>query len=97
MKNDLWKPMGLCLLFIFLFSSSPSFSQTKETESSHKDSAKQNHGTLKVEELPAPNPKVMETLQQIGNKAGKEFSKATGKAANAVNQAVRENKPSGNK
>lgn len=85
------------ILLIFLFSSSPGFSQTEEAESSHKDSAKHKHVDRKVENLPGPISKVMGILRRIGNTVGKEFSKATGKAANAVKKTVRENIPSCNK
>lgn len=97
MTINLWKVTGPCMLFIFIFSSSTIFSQTTESKSSHKDSAKQSHVDLKVEDLPQPIPKALDTLKRMGNNVGEEISKATSKAAEVVNKAVREGKPSGTK
>jgi hypothetical protein len=97
MTNNLWKKTVLCILFIVSFSGSPIFSQTTEPESSRKDSSAQNHVDVKVDDLPQPIPKMLDTLKRIGNDVGNEISKATSTATEAVNKAVRADKPSDNK
>lgn len=81
MTNRLWKLMGVCILFIFLFPGHPTFSQSKKAESSLKDSSKQHQVDLKTDDLPASIPEVMDTLQGIGHYVGQEISKAASKAS----------------
>lgn len=57
-----------------------------------QESTSQNQIDLKIEDLPQPVPKMLDTLKRIGNDVGNEISKATGKAAEAVNKAVRPEK-----
>jgi hypothetical protein len=97
MTHNLWKKTGICLLLAFLCYEDPSFSQSTEPESSPQESTSQNHIDLKIEDLPQPVPKMLDTLKRIGNDVGNEISKATGKAAEAVNKAVRTEKPSNTK
>lgn len=97
MTHNLFKKTGLCILLTFVFYGDPSFSQSTEPGSSPQESSSPNHIDLKIEDLPHPIPNMLDTLKRIGNDVGNEISKATGKAAEAVNKAVRPEKPSNNK
>jgi hypothetical protein len=97
MINNLWQVTGPGILFIFLISGWPIFSQTTDPKSSHKDSSAQNPVDAKVDHLPQPIHKVMDTLQRIGNDVGEEISKGAGRATEVVNKAVRETRFSGKK
>jgi len=97
MTDNPWKVTSSHMLFIFLCSDAPIFSQTTEPKCSHKDSSAQYLGGGKADDLPQSISKVMDTFKQIGNGVGEEISKAESKAAKVVNKAVREDKSSGNK
>lgn len=96
MTRNLWKK-GLGILLIFLIYASQGLSQETEPESLRPESSAQNYIDLKVDDLPQPVPKMLDTLKRIGNDVGNEISKAPSKATEAVNKAVQADKPSDNK
>ena len=85
---------ALCtgILFLLLFSGVPDESQATE-KNSHKESSEPKHSGVKIDDLPQPIPKVLDTLKRIGNNVGEEISKAGSKTANAVKKAVQTDEP----
>jgi hypothetical protein len=75
----------------------PIFFQTTDPKSSHKDYSSQNRVYENIDNLPQPIPKVMDSLQRIGNDVGEKISKASSKVVEVVNKAVRQDRSSGNK
>jgi hypothetical protein len=91
------KVTSLCLLGACLFSGSLIFAQAPEPEFAPGRDSAPKRIDLKVEDLPQPIPHALDALQRIGNNVGEEISKATSKAAEVVNKAIREDKSSGSK
>lgn len=59
------------------------------------DRAAKKEDGLRVEDLPKPVPSFMKTIQGIGNRVGKEISKATSKGAKAVKDAMKKEQAEG--
>lgn len=50
---------------------------------------------VRVDDLPKPIPSFMKTIQGIGNRVGKEISKATSKGAKAVKETMKKGEVEG--
>ena len=77
---------------VSLFGPGVLYAETKadKQDTQKKMESEKKEGGLAIKDLPAPIPNVFDGIQRIGNEIGEGITKATGKTADVLQNAIQE-------